>query len=206
MNKQLMHPASIAAKIQRIGYPYAQVEGRTANILMPLQHAKLAEEISDRLAMPSQVMPESRWDARLLIRAGDERLLLEMLAAVKFLFCATDPGKSTAEPMLIEKPTGFFIYQMERSSNIIGRTGAQHLIILPGGRIPLHYHEQCNEVFRPVDAVTFHLDGKLVQLPKNSRITVPMGSIHGTAPHSGGFIRMIAAKSPMVDGDYRPAE
>ena len=197
------------AKIQRLGYACTMPNRHSANILMPMSHAILAEDISKRLGISSKISREMPPNAVLNIQtAGDTRLFLEMLAAVNFLFCATCQGNNLIEPKLIPKETGFFIYQMELERRLptTGMMGAQNLIILPGGRIPLHCHKQTEEIFNFVDAVTFHINGQNIQFQENSRMVVPTGIIHGTVPSGNRSIRLFAWKPNLVPNDFYLAE
>ncbi|MFA6327827.1 MAG: hypothetical protein WCY41_00070 [Candidatus Micrarchaeia archaeon] len=181
-------------RIQRLDYTYAK-KGR---ILMPLRHAMLVEDISKQPIISSKIELERHSNAILINQAAcNTRLLVEMFEAVSFLFRATDPRISITEPELTPKE-GFFIYQMLRNTLTLGKMPVQHLIILPDGRLPLHYHETYKETFKFIDSVTFHINGKEIQVPENSFKSVPIGSVHGTVPSGDRFIRAVAMKLPRV--------
>ncbi|MCX6771887.1 MAG: cupin domain-containing protein [Candidatus Micrarchaeota archaeon] len=209
INYQKFTGTDILRQIPRLGYTCTQLND-SANVQMPLRHAALVEGISRKLSIPVRRDRENSQDAILNIKTtGDTRLILEMLAAARFLFFVKDPGKNIAEPALIEKPTGFFIYQMEweRISSATGKMGAQNLIILPGGHIPLHTHKETEEIFKLFrGAVTFHMDGKEIQLQENSRIEVPIEIVHGAVSSGNWFALLSAWKPTLAPNDFYVAD
>jgi mannose-6-phosphate isomerase-like protein (cupin superfamily) len=169
---------------------------------MPSSHARLLSEISGKLGFAAKLAEESGDSATVEISAGRKgSLASEMLAAVNFFFCATG-NFSTVEPKIIKKETGFFIYQLEFVAPAGNRNALQHLLVLPGGHIPLHSHRESGEIFRFYDELEFSLDGKILSPAPGQEIIVPKGAVHGTMPLNRGFIRAVAYKPNFVNGDF----
>jgi len=199
--------AKIQGYLRGLGYGCALLKGDVLKVQMPLRHAILAEGISGKLAIETELVKvrlvkksdRNGLDAILKIQAaGDASQRLGMFRAVNSMFYGRGTKKSTNVPEPSFRDTGFIVYQMEWKDGSCD----QNLVILPGGHIMLHLHKETGEKFFFIDPVIFKINGQEMELAGNSGIFVPVNTPHGTAVTGSGFILARAWKDKNVPGDF----